>query len=106
MAYKIDPSDKTAIFNYLNHREKGGYDCEMIKIHFCETRKGSSSSSSGGDADDDAAAAGDVELHPVGESSEAVCWMALETNEEYLGPADVLDMARQIAHSHGPSGPN
>ncbi len=41
-----------------------------------------------------------------GSSAEGLVYIATEDNEAFLGPAPSLDIARQIASSSGPSGPN
>lgn len=41
-----------------------------------------------------------------GSSTEGLVYIATEDNAAFLGPAPVVEMARQIASSSGPSGPN
>lgn len=41
-----------------------------------------------------------------GDQAEGVVYLAGEDNAAYLGPAAEQEIARQIAESHGPSGPN
>jgi glutathione-specific gamma-glutamylcyclotransferase len=64
-------------FAHLDHREKNGYLRLATEMHF-----------------DD------------GSSDEGIVYIATHENEAYLGPADELDIARQIATARGPSGPN
>ncbi|WP_106476883.1 gamma-glutamylcyclotransferase [Phytohalomonas tamaricis] len=64
-------------FEQLDIREKNGYLRVVTTMHF----------DGGGEA-------------------EGVVYIASEDNEAWLGPAPERDIARQIAHSHGPSGPN
>ncbi|WP_251976142.1 gamma-glutamylcyclotransferase [Salinicola avicenniae] len=66
-----------ALFAQLDHREKNGYLRVVTEMRF-----------------DD------------GTAREGVVYLAGEDNEAYLGPAAERDIARQIADSHGPSGPN
>jgi len=64
-------------FAHLDHREKNGYLRLATEMHF-----------------DD------------GSSDEGIVYIATHENEAYLGPADEIDIARQIATARGPSGPN
>ena len=64
-------------FAHLDHREKNGYLRLATDIAF-----------------DD------------GSSVEGLVYIATHENAAYLGPAPERDIARQIAHARGPSGPN
>ena len=64
-------------FAHLDHREKNGYLRLATEMHF-----------------DD------------GSSDEGIVYIATHENQAYLGPANELDIARQIATARGPSGPN
>ena len=66
-----------AVFAQLDHREKNGYLRLATSIAF-----------------DD------------GSSSEGLVYIATQDNAAFLGEASELDIARHIARSHGPSGPN
>ncbi|GHB34131.1 gamma-glutamylcyclotransferase [Salinicola rhizosphaerae] len=78
MAYRIPPS----VFGPLDIREKNGYLRVITPMAF-------------EDAATDAPA-----------QAEGVVYLAGEDNAAYLGPAAEVEIARQIAASHGPSGPN
>lgn len=80
MAYLITPE----VFAHLDHREKNGYLRLATTIHFDEH-----AARDGGDA-----------------SAEGLIYIANEENAAFAGPAPELDIARQIATAHGPSGPN
>ena len=64
---------------YLNHREKGGYTLHDVQFYPKDTK---------------------IIKFPV------YVYIATESNEEFLGDAPMTDIAKQIATSHGPSGPN
>ena len=77
MAYAVESVDVDEVLAALDHREQGGY--ERI----------------------------DVELRFEGEDRAAgLCYLATSDNPNYLGPASVEAMARQVLHARGPSGPN
>ncbi len=76
MAYRVEAETVTRTFESLDHREKNGY------------------------------ARREVTLETVDGSVGAVVYVAPIGNFAYLGPAPLLDMARQIVTSHGPSGAN
>lgn len=61
----------------LDIREKNGYLRELVTLHFHD-----------------------------GSHGEGLVYLATEDNAAFLGDASLDDMARQIASSHGPSGPN
>ncbi len=65
------------VFHHLDHREKNGYLRHVTTIEF-----------------DD------------GSHVEGLIYIAAHTNAAWLGPAPEAEIARQIADSHGPSGPN
>lgn len=67
------------VFAHLDYREKNGYLRRVIDIAF-----------------DDGS----------GDMAEGVVYIAREDNGSFLGPAPEQDIARQIARSAGPSGPN
>ncbi len=78
-AYRIEPENGDEIFDRLAYREKGGYDRISLDIHF--------------------AVPGDA---PV----TGFVYFANPDNPNWLGPAPLADIARQIRRSHGPSGAN
>lgn len=78
MAYRIPPR----VFEPLDVREKNGYLRVVTEMTFEDTPSAGS------------------------ERVEGVVYLAGEDNAAYLGPADEAAIARQIAESHGPSGPN
>lgn len=67
------------VFTHLDYREKNGYLRRVIDIAF-----------------DDGS----------GDLAEGVVYIAREDNGAFLGPASVAAIARHIAASSGPSGPN
>ena len=76
LAYLITPE----VFAHLDHREKNGYLRVATPIRF--------------DGDDD------------GEEVIGLIYIAAPDNAAFLGPAAERDIARHIARSAGPSGPN
>lgn len=78
-AYRIESGNGEAILDRLAHREKGGYDRITLDIHLA--------------APGDAAVTGFV-------------YFANPENPNWLGPAALPDIARQVRRSHGPSGAN
>ena len=80
MAYHVERADVGAVLDSLDHREKGGYDRIDTELHF---------------ADSDGPA-----------SSIGLLYLARETNPNFLGPAPLDEVARQVLASCGPSGEN
>lgn len=79
VAYLLDAPARERILAALDHREKAGYVHHRSVVHCLQ-------------------------------SSEAIedvlFYIAPEDNPNFLGPAPLEDMARQILSCHGPSGPN
>lgn len=65
------------VFDHLDHREKNGYLRLPIELHFA-----------------------------AGGTAPGLVYLAGADNAAYLGPASEDEIARQIARSEGPSGPN
>ncbi|WIX32376.1 gamma-glutamylcyclotransferase [Salinicola sp. JS01] len=76
MAYRIAPR----VFEPLDIREKNGYLRVVTRMDFMDSAT------------------------PA--TAEGVVYLAGADNAAYLGPASEAEIARQIAASHGPSGPN
>lgn len=79
VAFEISEADEENVRRHLDHREKGGYTLQ--KVTFYPNNKSESNF--------------DIELY-----------IGTEDNPNYLGPAPVEDIARQIYRSVGPSGKN
>ncbi|MDJ0840123.1 MAG: gamma-glutamylcyclotransferase [Acidobacteriota bacterium] len=78
-ALHVPDEAREAVLDNLDHREKGGYD-RQSKLFYPEDKK----------------------IPPF----QVLVYRASMENPNYLGPAPMRDMARQILHAHGPSGPN
>ena len=79
MAYQVAPERLGEVLATLDHREQGGY------------------------------ARHDLPLTLAGEGEatrSAIVYVATAGNPDYLGPAPLPDIARQVLASRGPSGPN
>ena len=79
VAYKIPRKEIINTKNHLDDREKGGY--ETVSVMF----------------------------HPKNERHNCFnldIYIGTAENPFYLGPADLKEMAHQIYHAVGPSGPN
>ncbi|USX28657.1 gamma-glutamylcyclotransferase [Oxalobacteraceae bacterium OTU3CINTB1] len=93
MAYLVTPE----VFAHLDHREKNGYLRLATTISFDDGDSGSNSGSnsgsdSGSDSDSD--------------SVVGLVYIATPDNTAFLGEASEQEIARHIARSIGPSGPN
>ncbi len=78
-AYRIEAGGGAGILDRLAHREKGGYDRIVLDLHFAEP-----------------------DTPPV----PGFVYFANPDNPNYLGPAPLADIARQVRRSRGPSGAN
>lgn len=77
-AFRLAPHRRDEIVARLDHREKGGYERHLVDT-----------------------------VVPDGEPvREALVYLATRDNPNWLGAAPADEIARQIAGSHGPSGPN
>lgn len=77
-AFRLAPHSRDEILAQLDHREKGGYERHRVDM-----------------------------IVPDGEPvREALIYLANRQNPNWEGPAPPDAIARQIAASHGPSGPN
>lgn len=80
MAYAVTPD----VFEHLDHREKNGYLRFFTPLHWLDNEINSDETN----------------------TAEGLVYVASPENEAFLGPAPLPDLARHIAHSHGPSGAN
>lgn len=76
-AFLVAAGDLADVLGILDHREKGGYERHEIELHF-----------------------------PSGTTALGLVWVATESNDNFLGPAPLPDIAEQVRRSHGPSGAN
>lgn len=83
MAYQVTPDT----FAHLDQREKNGYLRFFTELHWLNNAGPYSTADSSG-------------------PEQGVVYIANPDNAAYLGPAPEADIARQIAKSRGPSGPN
>lgn len=82
-AYQVQPDAVDAVLAKLDHREKGGYARYQVDF-FAEDAR-------------------DRENPTL---QDVLVYLATPDNPHFLGPAQLDEMAAQIATSHGPSGPN
>ena len=82
VAYRVSQANVTEVLARLDHREQGGYERETVEV---ELAAGARSS---------------------GRAVQALMYLATEANPNYLGPAPLDTIARQIVSAVGPSGPN
>ena len=78
-AFLVSEAALPAVMAQLDVREKGGYERHEVRLELVD---------------------------PPPEEVPALVYLAGEGNEEYLGPAPLDAIARQIQASRGPSGPN
>lgn len=78
MAYQVEAHQLDTVLEGLDHREKGGYERQVAPLRFADDAEG----------------------------PEALLYVATPENANYLGPAPLPHIARQVRHSVGPSGPN
>ncbi len=79
MAYEVEPAARERVLANLDHREQGGYARHEATVYRTPN---------------DAVA------------ERALIYVATPDNANYLGPAPVDAIARQVVASRGPSGPN
>jgi len=83
-AYHVPDGDRAAVVAALDHRERGGYRRLEVEIRLAGDGRG---------------AAGARRVP-------GLVYVAGPENPEYLGPAPIDAIARQVAHARGPSGTN
>jgi cation transport regulator ChaC len=80
LAYRLDPSSREATLLHLDRREQGGYERHTVEFHCADgSRRG---------------------------SWPALMYVAAPDNPDYLGPALLEEIARQVSRASGPSGSN
>ena len=77
MAYRVESGDVDAALHRLDHRERGGYARRDVTLEFRH-----------------------------GERTEGVIYIATPSNHNFLGPAELTDIAAQVREASGPSGTN
>ncbi|MFO0687599.1 MAG: gamma-glutamylcyclotransferase [Myxococcota bacterium] len=80
-AYRVAPDEATAVLARLDHRERGGYVRLRLELHLETPAR-------------------------APRVVEGLVYVAGPDNENYLGPASVDAIARQVAQARGPSGAN
>lgn len=84
--YQIPSGRRDEVLARLDHREKGGYARFESEVELYDDAEGVAQG--------------------TGEMVRALVYVATPDNENYLGPATEVEIARQVAVSFGPSGPN
>ena len=95
MAYLIGPE----VLAPLDLREKNGYLRERVTLHFLDNDLADNDQP---DVDDPL----DDDGLTTARTAEGLVYIAGDANPAYLGDASDDSIAEQIAHAHGPSGPN
>jgi cation transport protein ChaC len=78
VAYRVAAEQREPVLAALDHREKGGYVRERVELH----------------------------LRGAMRPREGLVYRATDANPNYLGPAPLEEIARQVRTACGPSGPN
>ena len=78
IAYRVGERDLDAVLDQLDYRERGGYARLELPFH----------------------------VRSAGAPETALVYVALPDNPNYLGPAPLGEIARQVAGAVGPSGAN
>ena len=81
VAYRFGEASRCEILRALDHREQGGYERRSVQVQLQRD-------------------------HRQPRLVSALLYVATASNENYLGPAPVSDIARQVSRSSGPSGDN
>lgn len=87
--FVVPKKDRSAALTALDIREQGGYDRVYLPVYALQREPSPTQS------------AQQTVLH-----HRALCYIANETNDNYLGPATPQSIATQIVNSRGPSGLN
>ncbi|KAI9220569.1 ChaC-like protein [Blastocladiella britannica] len=81
MAYRVPDADAAAVLAHLDHREKDGYSIDHVQVY---------------------ASLGDEAPRLVN----VLCYIGKTSNPSFRGHQSIDDLARIIATTKGPSGPN
>jgi len=79
VAYRVREADRSGVLRALDHRESGGFERLSLPLHFADPGR-----------------------PPV----RGTAWVATDANPNYLGPAPVCAVARQVRGARGGSGAN
>ncbi len=79
VAYRVASDAWEQVIQGLDHRERGGFERKRVTVEFRDSEQ---------------------------PAVEALVYVATERNPNYLGPATDFEIAAQIRHARGPSGPN
>lgn len=90
VVYEISPDEAARVLETLDVREQGGYERVVVQAEPLRAPARASAS----------------RRSPPGRAVEALTYVATPENPNYLGPASLDEIARQIARSRGPSGSN
>ena len=77
MAYHVPGEDVAATLDQLDHRERGGYARRNVTLEFRD-----------------------------GERVDGLIYVATPANHNFLGPAELTEIAKQVRDASGPSGTN
>jgi cation transport regulator ChaC len=102
MAYLVTPE----VFSHLDHREKNGYLRLATTITFdgaLDDTSGGAPDDGGSDSSDGSGSGSDSD---GSDSVVGLVYIATPDNTAFLGEASEQEIARHIARSAGPSGPN
>jgi cation transport regulator ChaC len=80
VAYRLEPALRDATLRQLDLREQGGYERRLVEFHCCDGERAG--------------------------SWPALVYVAAPDNPDYLGPAELEEIARQVKRAVGPSGTN
>ncbi|KAH8373680.1 hypothetical protein KR200_011768 [Drosophila serrata] len=93
VAYRIAASQKAAVLDHLDYREKNGY--ERCSLEFHEYSRVATATNSSGPS------------LPESKPIQVIMYVATQANDSYAGNVwEVASIAKQIFSSAGPSGPN
>ncbi len=92
IAYRIAGGDRERVLAKLDYREKGGYRLAEVSIRFAGPEGG--------------AAAGPSPRRSGFGRVGGLVYLATAENPNYLGPAELAEIAAQVRASRGPSGHN
>jgi cation transport protein ChaC len=99
-AYEVPVSDPDGVLSSLDHRERGGYDRVELELFL-----GNDATRPSREFDRRSRAIQDSGLRS-GEAVSGLVYVAGPENENYLGPASIESIAKQVVSASGPSGAN